>query len=1019
MNSPEEISQVLRSRPADPGARAEAARERSAPRPALDAWALLDCLRQRWLWLVAGAGVLALTGGLAAWALCPISYTCTAQMIRYDPPVASEAFRPRALTTATLLGLVESTEVLKRMGAQLHPPQIPAQLARQLQVTLDRQSDITMVAASGRDPQATADLVNLYCREAIRYTQELQRQEAVEADSYANRQLDQLTADIAGLRTSAQEAILARLPPPPPPAPDELTRKIEAARDELSNLLLQYTDNHPVVRAQRSRLELLEQQQTEANRRRGTRAAAAAVPALPEVSLTPATSRSQDLDLLRAQLVTLNNSRALLIDRVRAIQQFKSSPAGYFQVSEPAVAREALVHRPGLKIAFFALFGGIVGLIAAAGQAVLVEFADNRLKTSADVRRVTGLPVLATLGNLEQLSSPDQDLWGFRTWTVLQNYLSPSPNHGIVCGFTSAEMGDGTTSWVRLMGRAASQCGFRVLTISARGANFSSNGKQPHKPAVVAAPPPPAPPKDSTALTTNVLAMPGQITEKLLGPNSEPTVHIPLPGWVWNLDRRKQWQTALESWSQIDNIVILVDLPPASVPEAVLLGQNVPNLIWLTESGRSDATQTVEQLTTLRHARCNFVGAVLNREASPPVKRRFTRWVGNASLLLLFSLLLAGRAPAAPASGPGPVRPSVSIEAAPDSPFNSDRSGPENSNAQISADHGDAAAPVIPADGTATGPDLIPAVASPEAAAGSFSVAASSHRAAWQRQLTLGPGDVLTFHLYSRPDLTEDEVAIGPDGRISYLEAENVQAAGLTVDQFRDRMNTELGRFRRSPQVYVYPVAYRSKKYFMLGTVVRKGVFTLDRPTTIIEAVARAQGLETGVSDRTLVELADFSRSFLARGGRHLPVDFEKLFLAGDLSQNVPLEPGDYLYFPANDTRQVYVLGAVLDPGAVNFNPTLGSISAIAMRGGFSTRAWKEHLLVVRGSLNHPQTFVVDASQVLAGEAPDFRLQPHDIVYVSTRPWIRVEEVLDLAASAFIESAVVTWTGVHAGPRFQ
>ena len=260
-----------------------------------------------------------------------------------------------------------------------------------------------------------------------------------------------------------------------------------------------------------------------------------------------------------------------MIDRVRAIQQFKGNPAGYFQVSEPALAREALVHRPGLKIAFFAILGGMLGLFAAAGQAVLLEFADNRLKTTADVRRVTGLPVLATLGELEHLSPPDQDLWGFRTWTVLQNYLSPSPNHGIVCGFVSADSGDGSSAWVRLMGRAASQCGFRVLTISARSAIFSSNGKHPPKATAAAAPPPPAPPKDSTALTTNVLAMPGQITEKLLGPNSEPSVHIPLPGWVWNLDRRKQWQDALESWSEIANIVILVDLPPASVPEAVLL----------------------------------------------------------------------------------------------------------------------------------------------------------------------------------------------------------------------------------------------------------------------------------------------------------------------------------------------------------------------------------------------------------------------------------------------------------------
>ena len=47
-----------------------------------------------------------------------------------------------------------------------------------------------------------------------------------------------------------------------------------------------------------------------------------------------------------------------------------------------------------------------------------------------------------------------------------------------------------------------------------------------------------------------------------------------MPGWVWNLARRKQWKQALEHWRHIDNVVILVELPPASVPEALLLADH-------------------------------------------------------------------------------------------------------------------------------------------------------------------------------------------------------------------------------------------------------------------------------------------------------------------------------------------------------------------------------------------------------------------------------------------------------------
>jgi len=127
-------------------------------------------------------------------------------------------------------------------------------------------------------------------------------------------------------------------------------------------------------------------------------------------------------------------------------------------------------------------------------------------------------------------------------------------------------------------------------------------------------------------LTASVLASPAQVTEMLIGPDSPPRVHVPIPGWVWNLERRKQWQAALHHWRQIENVVIFVELPPASAPEAVLLAQNLPNLIWLADGTTANATQACKQLATLRHARCNLVGAVLNREPRTPLRKRFPRW---------------------------------------------------------------------------------------------------------------------------------------------------------------------------------------------------------------------------------------------------------------------------------------------------------------------------------------------------------------------------------------------------------
>ncbi len=291
-----------------------------------------------------------------------------------------------------------------------------------------------------------------------------------------------------------------------------------------------------------------------------------------------------------------------------------------------------------------------------------------------------------------------------------------------------------------------------------------------------------------------------------------------------------------------------------------------------------------------------------------------------------------------------------------------------------------------------------------------------SRRAEWQKRLTLGPGDLLNIALFEMPDTAQKEVPVRPDGRITFLQARDIVAEGLTVDELRARLDEALGKFYQNPRTIISPAAYRSKKYVVLGAVVNKGVYTFDRPVTVIEAIARAGGLETGLYEQKTVELADLTRSFLVRNGARLPVDFERLFQQGDLSQNVPLEPGDYLYFASADVNQIYVLGEVMRPGVMVFAPRSTVISAIADRGGYTDKAFKGRVLVVRGSLKNPQTFMVNTGDVLAGKGQDFKLQPRDIVYVSANPWMKLADLVDMAAKAFVQGMLVEATTLHVGP---
>ena len=280
----------------------------------------------------------------------------------------------------------------------------------------------------------------------------------------------------------------------------------------------------------------------------------------------------------------------------------------------------------------------------------------------------------------------------------------------------------------------------------------------------------------------------------------------------------------------------------------------------------------------------------------------------------------------------------------------------------------------------------------------------------------LGAVDIVNLTIAGQPELQRTGVTIGPDGTITYLQAQGIHASGLTIDELRASLNAELSRFYKNAIVIVTPNLFQSDKVYVLGKIVKKGAITLTRPLTILEVVAEAGGLETGLFQQNTVELADLGRSLLVRGANRMPVNMEALFLHGDMSQNIQVQAGDYLYFPSANSNEIYVLGDVKMQGTQGLLAHTSVLSAITQAGGFTPKAYTRRVLVVRGSLDKPQTFVVNLNEALSARAPGFRLEPKDIVYVTDKPWARAEELMGFAVNAFMQGAVSGWATTNVGP---
>lgn len=279
-------------------------------------------------------------------------------------------------------------------------------------------------------------------------------------------------------------------------------------------------------------------------------------------------------------------------------------------------------------------------------------------------------------------------------------------------------------------------------------------------------------------------------------------------------------------------------------------------------------------------------------------------------------------------------------------------------------------------------------------------------RVSWTQRYELGPGDSLNFGLHGQPKLAKPKVPVAPDWTISYLQAKQISVRGLTVEELRVRMEEVLANFHRNPKVIVSPAQLGSKKYTVLGKVKVNDTYKLDRPTTLLEAIAKAKGIVVGVRNSNATELADLKRSFVVREGAKLDVDIEQLYRAGDMSQNVQIEPGDYIYIASNVHNESYVFGSVGRPGTVPLVGNLTVMGAIAESGSYAKYAWRKKVLLVRGSVGNPEVVVIDTRDVLRGKEKDVLLEPGDIVYVHKRPWAYAEEILDIAIKAYIQAAI-------------
>jgi polysaccharide biosynthesis/export protein len=159
-------------------------------------------------------------------------------------------------------------------------------------------------------------------------------------------------------------------------------------------------------------------------------------------------------------------------------------------------------------------------------------------------------------------------------------------------------------------------------------------------------------------------------------------------------------------------------------------------------------------------------------------------------------------------------------------------------------------------------------------------------------EYTIGTDDVLSIVFWRDKDLSSD-VTVRPDGNISIPLINEIRAAGLTPTQLRDRITEEAKRYIEDPTVTVVVKVINSRKVFITGEVKKPGPYVLTVPTTVLQLISLAGGLDDyAKSDKITIVRSEDGKPVSYRFNYKEVLDQKKL------TQNIELKPGDTVIVP-------------------------------------------------------------------------------------------------------------------------
>lgn len=162
----------------------------------------------------------------------------------------------------------------------------------------------------------------------------------------------------------------------------------------------------------------------------------------------------------------------------------------------------------------------------------------------------------------------------------------------------------------------------------------------------------------------------------------------------------------------------------------------------------------------------------------------------------------------------------------------------------------------------------------------------------------LQPPDEIEVRCSRVPEIDQQRQRIRPDGKISFEDLGEIEAAGRTPAQLANIIRgkaLELYKLEGEKPIDVRIVTYLSKVYYVLGQVYKPGPKTYSGRDTVLTALADGQPNPMAWLERIQVIRPSSDKKVKPK---IFEINYDRMQAHGDTSKDVLLQEGDIIYVP-------------------------------------------------------------------------------------------------------------------------